>query len=540
MTTRKILFILFILFILVRLPLLDQINLLHDERDIVLSGWSIAQTGRDLFGNQFPLVFQNISPNNPLFAIYFSGLWFLFIPIKSVFLARLPFLLVSSLFLFISFKIIKCITDDDRKSLITTAILCFNPWIFHITRLALDIPLAIVFLFGGILFYLEKKKFLALFLFFLTGFTYQGSRLLIPFLLIYLELYFLINPDLIRIKQKLWKSFVLNSLKNLLFITLLIVVASFLEPGISQNRLSEIIFFDTHKNASIVDFRRITSIAPLGISRFFDNKFTIPINEVVFNFTKGLDPNYLFKNGDFSPINGNAVTGQFFFIFIIFYFLGIISLGKKSTINDLYLLGLIPLGMIPALLSTHGLSFSIRGVISSIGFSYLFTLGVIYSYDRFKNLKFKFYVLTFILFILCINLIYFVYGYYFRRPVTIGELFNENERQLSVYLLKDNKPFTIYHQSPQEIYLSYIFFKNNLNMNMVQQNLKQRKYNYDNVNIKICDHEINYLKLRDTIVHDVCLDKKTYEVLNSTNNKRVKTRIPYHDFSLKTAYFIIE
>src|SRR3989344_4441922 len=174
MSTKKILFILFILFIFVRLPNLDQINLLHDERDIVLSGWSIAKTGQDLMGKPYPLVFENISPNNPLFAIYFAAIWFLFVPIKSVFLARLPFLLISSLIVFLTFKIIKHISKDDTKSLVTTVVLCFNPWIFHITRLALDIPLALVFLFAGILFYLKKRKLLAFFLFFLTAFTYQG------------------------------------------------------------------------------------------------------------------------------------------------------------------------------------------------------------------------------------------------------------------------------------------------------------------------------------------------------------------------------
>src|SRR3990167_593134 len=303
LNTKKILFVLFFLFISIRLPFLDQINLLPDERDIALSGWSIAQSGKDLFGKPFPLVFENISPNNPLFAIYFAALWFFFIPIKSVFLARLPFVLISSLLVFIVFEIVRQISNDDKKSLITTAVLCFNPWIFHITRLALDIPLAMVFLFGGILLYLKKKKFLALILFFLTAFTYQGLRLLLPFLLIYLEMFFLIQ-------QKSWKSFAFKSFKNLLFIILLIVIASFLEPGISKNRLSEIIFFDFQKNAETVDFRRITSIAPLQISRLFDNKITVAFDEVILNLSKGIDISYLFKSGDYSAINANAVTGQ--------------------------------------------------------------------------------------------------------------------------------------------------------------------------------------------------------------------------------------
>ncbi len=518
---------------MIRLPLLDQLNLLHDERDIVLSGWSIARTGSDLFGNHFPLVFQNISPNNPLFAIYFAALWFLFVPIKSVFLARLPFVLISSLVVFLSFEIVRKITGDSKKSIVTAIILCFNPWIFHITRLALDIPLAIVFLFGGILLYLERKKLPALLLFFLLAFTYQGSRLLLPFLLIYLELFFFLQ-------KKSWQSFLINSIINMLFIALLVVTATLIEPSISKNRLSEINFFNTQQNGPIVDFKRSTTIAPLFISRLLDNKLTVPIDEVVANFTKGLDPNYLFKNGDYSAINGNAVTGQFFFIFIIFYFLGIVSLGRGGSLKDYYLLGLIPLGMIPALLSTNGLSFSIRGVLSSIGFSYLITLGVLFSYSYIQKSKFRYYFLVCTILLLSINLTYFTYGYFFRRPITVGEMFNENERQLYLYLAKNNPNTTIFHNSPQDMLLSYIFFKQDPDMRTLQHNLNLKLYTFTGITLIQCNGMINYLKLTKSIIHEACLDKKTYDILNDIHNKKVKDRIPYHDFSLKTAYFVLK
>lgn len=534
MLTKKLLFILFVLFILVRLPFLDQINLLPDERDIALSGWSIAQSGKDLFGKPFPLVFENISPNNPLFAIYFAALWFLFIPIKSVFLARLPFVLISSLLVFIVFEIVRQITNDDKKSLITTAVLCFNPWIFHITRLALDIPLAMVFLFSGVLFYLKKKKFLALILFFLTAFTYQGSRLLIPFLLIYLELFFLI-------KKKSWGSFASNTSKNLLFVIFLVIIASFLEPGISKNRLSEIIFFNNEKNSQTVDFKRNTSIASPLIKRVFDNKLSASVDEVVLNFTKGLDISYLFKSGDYSPLNGNATTGQFLFIFILFYFLGIISIGKKSAVSDYYLIGLIPLGMIPALLSTLGLTFSIRGVLSSLGYSYLIASGIIFFSQLVNNYKLKKIILSAVGIISVINLTYFIYGYYIRRPITIGELFYENERQLSVFLLKNNLPLTVYHQLPQNAFLSYVFFKNiDLDLGEIQNNLARKNYSYRTLSFKKCNHKINYALSTNIIVHEPCLEKKAYDILNDINNKKVKARIPYRDFSQKFAYFVIK
>ena len=539
--TNKLLFLLFLLFILIRLPLLDQINLLPDEKDTILSGWSIAKTGRDLFGKSFPLVFENISPNNPLSAIYFSALWFLFIPIKTVFLSRLPFVLISSLIVFISYSLIVKIAGDEKKAIVTTVILCFNPWIFHLTRLALDIPLAIVFLFAGILLYLEKRKFLALTLFFLTAFTYQGARILIPFLLIYLELFFLINPDLTGIKKRFCKSFLPNSVKNLIFFIFVFAFITSLEPSISKTRLSEIIFFDNEKNARVVDFKRNTSIASPLVRRFFDNKLSVSIDEIILNFTKGLDLSYLFKTGDYSPINGNATTGQFLFIFIIFYFLGIIYLGKKGSRNDFYILGFIPLGTIPALLSTHGLTFSIRGVLSSIGFSYLISLGVIFLAQGIKNYNLKKYSLIFLGGVFFINVIFFVYGYYFRRPITVGELFYENERQLSLFLLKDDNPYTIYHQLPHNAFLSYIFFNNeNLDLKEVQNNLAKKNYSYKEITFKKCNHKVNYLKLRKAIIHEVCVEKDNYDILSDINNPNVKYRIPYKDFSQKFAYFILE
>ncbi len=531
---RKLLVLLFFLFILVRLPFLAQLNLLHDERDIVLSGWSIAKTGKDLFGNSFPLVFQNISPNNPLFAIYFAALWFLIVPIKSVFLARLPFLLVSSLIVFLSFEIVKKITNDEKKSLLTTILLSFNPWIFHITRLALDIPLALVFLLAGILLYLNQKKFIAYFFFILTAFTYQGSRLLIPFLVLYLETFFLL-------KHKNWRVFLLNNGLNIIFIILLGFSAYLLEPNISKDRLSEIIFFDTKKNAATIDFRRITTIAPLQISRLFDNKFTFAIDEIFVNFTRGIDISYLFKTGDYSALNGNASTGQFFFVFIIFYFLGIASLAKNGSLYDLYIVGLIPLGMIPTLLSTRGLTFSIRGVLSSLGYSYLISLGILYFQQLLVKKKIKKYILSSLIILLAINVLYFIYGYYFRRPVTVGELFYENERQLSDYLSKNDKPFTIYHLSPKDLFLSYIFLKNgNLNLSQIQNNLNNKDYSFGKVKFILCNQNIKYLSLHNAVVHQDCLDKKTYDLLDDINNRRVIGRIPYKDFSQKYAYFVIE
>lgn len=530
---NKLLFLLFILFILIRLPFLDQMNLLHDERDIVLSGYSIAKTGKDLFGNKFPISFQNISPNNPLFAIYYSSFWSLINPIKSVFYARLPFIIVSGLLIFLVFELVKFISKDQKRALITTIIFCFSPWVFHITRLALDIPLAIVLLIIGMVFYLKKNRLLSYLMFFLTAYTYQGFKLLVPFLLIYLEFFF-------YLKDKKIKDFVLKNLVNVIFITVLLGSSFLIEPNITQNRLREIIFFNPNKTAEEVIFRRNTSIASSFIKSVLDNKLTVAFDYILTNFVKGQDLIYLFKEGESTAINSNIASGQFFLVFIILYYLGIISLGKKSTKKDFYIIGFFIIGMVPSLLSILGVTFSIRSILSAIGFSYLIALGLIFGTKALSKIKNYKLFITFVIIIFLINLSYFVYIYFFRRPILVGEIFNENERQLSKYALSrlDNQ-LTIYDPQPQNIYLSLMFFDDKEKVEEVQNNLKKgQPYLWRNYVFRKCDHTLNYKSFTNAIINERCLDKNLYDYFNDKNNKKVKERILYKDYSTRTAYFI--
>ena len=374
----RLIIILSVLFFLVRLPFLNQLFLLHDERDIVLSGYAIAHSGRDLFGHPFPLSFNGISPNNPLFAIYYSAIFSLINPVRSVFYARLPFVLISTLLIFLVYQLVRDLTGDKLKAILTAIFFCFSPWVFHITRLALDIPLAIVFLITAMLFYLRRKTLLSFLFFFLTFYTYEGFRLLIPFLIIYLELFnYLKKPD----KRQLAKKVFIDTI----FIFLLIGSTLLIDAKVTKSRLGEIIFFNTDKTSQEVIFQRLTSVAPAKIQALFSNKLTVAADYVLTNFVKGQDLTYLFKDGDYSAINGNTASGQFFLIFIALYYLGIASLGKKIRREDLYIIGFIIVGMIPSLLSTNGSSFSIRGLLSGIGYAYLIALGVLFAANLLKK-----------------------------------------------------------------------------------------------------------------------------------------------------------
>lgn len=512
---NKLIILLSLLFFLIRLPFLDQLNLLHDERDISLSGYSIAKTGRDLSGVYFPLSVSNIAPDNPLISIYYSALWWLTPLPKTVFNARFPYVFITSFLLVLIYSLVVFIIKDKKKALLTSLVCCFSPWLFHLTRLSMDIGIAFMTLIIAITLQAKKNKIAYVF-YILTFYNYQGFRILIPFTIFYISFFFENNKN---IKKTL--------LLNLVFLIFLFGSIQIIDRNITVNRFNQIIFLNkTHFDNQII-FNRNTSLAPSNIKILFDNKILAPINYVITGLIKGQDITYLFKDGDYSAINGSISGGQFLFPLIIFYYLGIVSLGKRCDKNSLFIIGLIPLGMLPALVSLNGTSFAIRGITSSIGYSFLIASGIttFTSFVRRQNkpwLTLGVFSIFGILF--SASLSYFIYTYYFRRPILVGEMFNENERKVSQYIVlnQDKKRIIVASNNPKDLSRSYLFF---LNAQAV------------NTPVFI---DCKELKMRSSIKNATII--ASYDCVNDgvLNGTAANSTISFSDYSNRTAYYIFE
>lgn len=515
---NRIIFLLMLLFFLIRLPFLDQLNLLHDERDISLSGYSIAKTGKDLSGNFLPLSIENIAPDNPVVSIYFSAFGWLVLNSKSVFNARLPYVLISTLLIPLIYSLVCLIKKDKKLAILTSIICCFSPWIFHLTRLSMDVTLAFVTLLAAALFQLRGRKYLSFIFYTLSFYNYQGFRILIPFLIVYL----ITSSD----NRKIF----VNNL--ILYITFLVVLFSsilYIDQSITQKRIGQVAFLNPTYFENIIIFNRNTSAGLPFIKSIFDNKITAPINYVASSFVKGLDFTFLFKDGDYSAINGSISGGQFFLPLILFYFMGFLRIGKKLDKKTLFVVGFIPLGMLPAILSLNGLSFGIRGIFSSIGYAFIIANGLILSYEllsKQKNSKLYYGAIIIFISLLFVNITNFVYIYYFRRPILVGELFNENERKISQYIIahKDRSRQNVYINNPENLKKSYIFL-NNSSSKFTPQFFDCKKY------------KSNKVKDAITIVSTECISDTLYAKLIKDTTQ---TKIWYSDYSSKVAYFIFE
>ena len=466
---RKKLIIISILFLLIQLPFLDQLSLLRGERDIVLTGWSLARTGHDLYGRFLPLEFTGIDPNVPFVPMYLTALWWLVMPFKSVFTARLFFVLISTTIPFLIYEIVNCIKKEERIAYFTSILFCFSPGVFYLTRLTLEIGIAFPLLLAGILFFLKKRKIISIVFFFLSFFSYQGFRPLIPVLLLYLEFYHVLTGSYNK------RKFVKNALYLIVFGITLLVVSIKIDGNLMKSRKNDLIFFNFTQLANQIDYRRNTSSALPLIAGIFDNKLTELGMYIKDNFFGGIGFEYLFRNGDPSSLYATTFSGQFFLTYLVFLFLGFAYLGKRGNKYDIYILGFIILGLIPSLTNISYPSYSIRAILSSVGYAYLFGFGICMLKDTIVKWprSTRILVVSVFCFSLGIELLYLGYNFYFRRFTTMSQMYFETERSLPVYLSNTDKPYSIYVSSARDMFFGYLFFNNKANFVLAQETMKK-------------------------------------------------------------------
>ena len=519
------------IYFLVRCIALDQMYMVHDERDIVFSAWSLARSDKDLFGNIFPLSFGGISPDNPLISIWFSALFWLILPVKSVFFARLPFMFVSSFIPLLMYLIAHKVTKNTRFSILVSLVAGMSPWIFHLGRIAMDVTLAFPTLLLAILLLLNKKRLLGFFLLFLAFYNYQGFRTVIPFIPFLIEWY-LQKSD----KKRMVTRYVVHGG----FVVLLFLSIFLIDSKVISRRSDQVLFLNMERFTADVDLKRRETIFPLVVSKLFDSKLTESIRYGLETVAQGLSTQTFFFKGDASPINGTGIGSLLFISTLPFFIFGIMSLRNKD-VGYGFLASFTLWGMIPSLASLNGHSYAIRGILMVVGFSTLIALGITESWTivrKYNTLKRILFVITVLIF--AADFSTFAYEYFGRRPITLSEVFNERERADAEYItsLNTKSPLVIYDTdiSAKNSFMTYAFLKLN-DTTQIQSTMKNDKYiyQYENVTFKRCETRKDHLQNAIAIVSNHCVNDVEYKKLKDSKLKE----ITYKDTPILVAYFVI-
>src|ERR1700722_5390802 len=165
-------------------------GLYQDESAIGYNAYSILQTGKDEYGNSYPLYFKSFNDYKLPVYIYLTAGSIKIFGLNE-FAVRLPSILAGIFAVVILFFFVRYLTNNLTLAFLAALVLAFNPTHLFFSRAAFEVNLALTFVLGGTYFFVlgaTKKKLLYIILsilFFCLGlYSYNVTRLTAPTLLL--------------------------------------------------------------------------------------------------------------------------------------------------------------------------------------------------------------------------------------------------------------------------------------------------------------------------------------------------------------------
>lgn len=381
------------------------VQLNHDEVTQLYDAISIAQTGKDIYGNFLPFVFPSIGDFKPPFYTYITSLFY-FLFGGGELTIRLPaaifgFLMILAVYFFV----LKFLSNNTIAS-VAAFFTSLAPFEIFFSRKSFENGVGIlVILLSFSCMFIHFKKLNLIWTYFTSVFfaiamyTYFSHTITIPFLIIAFVLIFR-NSFLKDWKKYLGPIFLFIILILPLFLLILI------NPNIRYRSQTVFIKQDVNLGRQL-QYLESNFLADLVI---FDYSFN--------RYLKQFDPLYLFGNGLDLTNQGPLGSGPLLLIQFPFLLLGVIYLYKLPNLmkQRRFILTWILLGMLPSGLTFEPFSphrvvmvFTMLNIICAIGAYFLIQL---------LNKKTRILVLTLVFFAitLFINFVYFVHIYLINFP----------------------------------------------------------------------------------------------------------------------------
>ena len=292
-----------------------------DEVSHGYNAYSILKTGHDEWGTFMPLIFRCFGDYKLPIYIYASVTPIFLFGLNQI-SVRLVSVISGTIAIFLIYLIgQKIFSKNKLLPFFAASILAFSPITIFLSRIALEANLFMCLFLLSFYFLLSQKYALSSFIYGLCLFTYNSSRVLLPFYLVALLFLFVKN------KVSLKKYF----LKFIPFVLLVVLTfyQTFNQSG--QARYQWVSILDS---GSINQINELRQIYP----RFLVNKVTYFTFQAAKNYFSHFNPNFLFFNGG---SNYQFNIPSFYLItplFIPFFILGLIYLIKHIHQDNLKLI----------------------------------------------------------------------------------------------------------------------------------------------------------------------------------------------------------
>ena len=304
-----------------------------DEVSHGYNAFSILKTGKDEWGEIFPVIFRAYGDYKLPVYIYLTALSESFFGVNE-FAVRFPSALAGVGSVIFTYLLVvelfsrdkKLLTTDFKKLASLSALLvAIEPWSFFLSRGAFEANLALFLFVGGMYFFLKASRkpnyyLLSTMCFGLTVWTYNSYRVFTPLLLLTLIVLF---------KSELLKALKKN--KNLTTYYLLLTAFFFLpmfyqllNPA-GQARYGNVAILDEGAIAQINQERNS------GCPRIYCNKFTYFAPRFLKNYFSHFSPGFLFLEGGTNYQFSTPARGLINPINSLFLIIGLIYLIRSKS-----------------------------------------------------------------------------------------------------------------------------------------------------------------------------------------------------------------
>ncbi len=386
-----------------------------DEVGIGYNAYSIVTTGKDEWGESYPMLFRSYDDYKPPVYIYSVALAENFFGPTDL-AVRLPAVLFGTLTVLALYFLAKELAFTDLLALLITLLLAISPWHLQFTRAGFETSGALFFVTVGMVCFLQSTKkniwwlLPAMISFSLATMTYHNARVILPLLVPFL--FFLFRGSF---KKKLKQVVII------LGITLLFNLP-YLPAWVSvQGRA------------------RLTSESILGQP---GNLITNIQQNIVSNYS--LD--YLFFRGDQAGRHSVKKLGETFAWQLPFYLIGLYLIIKKKDSTAKIILAWFLLGGIPAAItkiSPHAL----RGFLMVVPLTIIIAVGV----AKFKKLW------LILLPVFVFNLFLYLHVYYYHYPKAYAADWSDGVEETVKYLAANGSRYDqiFVHPDLQPAYLLF-------------------------------------------------------------------------------------
>jgi len=456
------------------------ISLSDDEIREIVSSYTLAHSGRDIFGNFLPLSINMDSFTYGPLSIYLSSLFFIIFPL-TIFFGRLPYALAGIVSVVSLYFIVKKLIGNERIAFLACLTMIFSNWALQVSRVAYDAGMALMFYLIAINIFLRLRKhtilltFVSLLVFFIAFYSYVATR--VVFLPLMLSLAWYKYKDLT---------------KRQLFVVSLFVIFTFGSFGalsVTSHAAQYVggqFFFQNKQQTSLaVELERRASRAPQLLKEAYHNKFSYWASVFTTRYTYIFSPQYLFISGESNIINSLPGRGELYLIEAPLIALGLLYLFAKKRREMVLVLLFLLIAPLPSGIGGAGATYVTRSVFF-IPWMYVLTGAGIYSISYFVNKKIAIGIYVLILSIYVVSVTGYFFQYYYNYRYYGAKYFSKSTQDLVYFIDKNQKIKNqiIIAGGNDNTILHYAFY-NTLTPSEISAVLNGNPTRYKNITFKI-------------------------------------------------------